>query len=198
VSADEATLVRSCLRGEPSAVRQLVERFQAEVYGLCVRLLNHRHDAEDVTQEVFLRVFRSLKRWDRARPLRPWVMGIAVNRCRTWLSQRHRRPELVDYLHETVACALPDDSTELLLEIQAALALLRLEYRIVFVMFHEQGQPYDEIALALERPVGTIKTWLHRARLEILERLRSRGMVPPEELDPVCHNPLEERGGPRK
>src|SRR5947209_14441607 len=48
------------------------------VFGLCVRLLNHRHDAEDVTQEVFLRVFRSLRRWDATRPLKPWVMGIAV------------------------------------------------------------------------------------------------------------------------
>ena len=183
MSAEEATLVRRCLRGDASAIQALVERFQTEVYGLCVRLLNHRHDAEDVTQEVFLRVFRSLKRWDSARPLRPWVMGITVNRCRTWLTQRNRRPELVDYLHETVASPLPDDSTELLVEIQSALALLRLEYRTVFVLFHEQGQPYEEIALALERPVGTIKTWLHRARLEILERLRSRGMVPSEVMN---------------
>ncbi len=196
MSAEEATLVRRCLRKDAQAIRQLVERFQAEVYGLCVRLLSHRHDAEDVTQEVFLRVFRSLKRWDSARPLRPWVMGIAVNRCRTWLTQRNRRPELVDYLHETVASPLPDDSTELLTEIQTALGLLRLEYRTVFVMFHEQGLPYEEIALVLERPVGTIKTWLHRARLEILERLRSRGMVPPEELDPALNDPLPDRGRP--
>jgi RNA polymerase sigma-70 factor (ECF subfamily) len=198
VSAEEATLVRRCLRKDAQAIRLLVERFQAEVYGLCVRLLNHRHDAEDVTQEVFLRVFRSLKRWDRARPLRPWVMGIAVNRCRTWLTQRRRRPELVDYLHETVACPLPDDSAELLQEIRAALDVLRLEYRTVFVLFHEQGQPYEEIAQALERPVGTIKTWLHRARLEILDRLRSRGMVPPEELDQPEDNPLPQRRGPRQ
>ena len=46
------------------------------------------------------------------------------------------------------------------------------------MLFHEQGQPYEEIALALGRPVGTVKTWLHRARLEILDRLRKRGMVP--------------------
>ena len=60
---------------------------------------------------------------------------------------------------------------------------LRREYRTVFVLFHEQGQPYEVIAAALKRPVGTIKTWLHRARIEVLERLRQRGMVgdlPPE------------------
>ena len=181
MSADDASLVRRCLRGDAEAVRKLVSRFQSDVYGLCVRLLHHRHDAEDVTQEVFLRIFRSLQGWDPSRPLKPWIMGIAVNRCRTWLAQRTRRPELVDYLQDTVAGPAADDSAELLTEIQAALAELRLEYRTVFVLFHEQGQPYEEIAQALERPVGTIKTWLHRARLEILDRLRRRGMVPEED-----------------
>jgi RNA polymerase sigma-70 factor (ECF subfamily) len=181
VSAEDVTLVRRCLRGDPESVRQLVGRFQAEVFGLCVRLLHHRQDAEDVTQEVFLRVFRSLRGWDPARPLKPWVMGITVNRCRTWLAQRARRPELADYLQDTVAGPAADDSGELLQEIQAALAGLRLEYRTVFVLFHEQGQPYEEIAAALGRPVGTIKTWLHRARLEVLGQLRRRGMVADED-----------------
>jgi RNA polymerase sigma factor (sigma-70 family) len=205
VSAEDVTLVRRCLRGEAEAIQLLVERFQAEVYGLCVRLLNHRHDAEDVTQEVFLRVFRSLRGWDSGRPLKPWIMGIAVNRCRTWLAQRARRPELVDHLQDTVAGRAEDDCAELLQEIQAGLAELRLEYRTVFVLFHEQGQPYEEIAQALDRPVGTIKTWLHRARLEILERLRRRGMVPEEnQVDkgarsaagnsPLTPDPLSPRG----
>jgi RNA polymerase sigma-70 factor (ECF subfamily) len=123
-------------------------------------------------------VFRSLRRWDSSRPLKPWIMGIAVNRCRTWLAQRGRRPELVDYLHDTAASPATDDAAELAREIQEALGDLRLEYRSVFVLFHEHGQPYEEIAASLERPVGTIKTWLHRARLEVLERLRRRGMVP--------------------
>ena len=112
-------------------------------------------------------------------------MGITDNRCRTWLAGRKRRPELVDYLQDVVAAAAPDDSVELLSEIHAALAELRLDYRTVFLLFHEQGQPYEEIAQALGRPVGTIKTWLHRARLEILDRLRRRGMVSDEESTPL-------------
>jgi RNA polymerase sigma-70 factor (ECF subfamily) len=178
VPLDDVSLVRRCLRGEDDAIAGLVGRFQAEVFGLCVRLLQHRHDAEDVTQEVFLRVFRSLRRWDSARPLRPWIMGIAVNRCRTWLTRRSRRPEPVDYLQDTVASRAADDSSELLGEVRRAVADLRSEYRIVFTLFHEQGQPYEEIAVTLQRPVGTIKTWLHRARLEVLDQLRQRGMVP--------------------
>lgn len=177
---EDAALVRRCLRGDEQAIRSLVERFQADVYGLCVRLLSHRHDAEDVSQEVFLRIFRSLRRWDESRPLKPWIMGITLNRCRTWLSQRIRRPELADYLQDVAPSRPEDDSAELVREIEAAVRELRVEYRSVFVMFHEQGHPYEDIAEALDRPVGTIKTWLHRARLEVLERLRERGMVPPE------------------
>lgn len=178
MTVDDAALVRLCLKGQPDALRALTERFQSEVFGLSMRLLTHRQDAEDVTQETFLRVFRSLRRWDAARPLRPWILGIAVNRCRTWMSRRLRRPESVDYLHETAARDDTDDSVELAAEIRKALSTLRPDYQSVFVMFHEQGLPYEEIAEAHGRPVGTIKTWLHRTRLEVLAQLRSRGMVP--------------------
>jgi len=177
VTDSDALLVRRSLRGDSLAVRALVERFQAEVFGVCLRMLQHRQDAEDVSQEVFLRVFRSLRRWDSSRPLKPWIMGITVNRCRTWLAQRVRRPEPVDYLHETVASPPADDTGELTSEIHLALGQMRVEYRSVFVLFHEQGLPYEDIGRALDKPVGTIKTWLHRARLELLAHLQKRGMI---------------------
>lgn len=173
----DAALVRRCMAGDPAAARELVERFQADVYGLCARLLGHRHDAEDVTQEVFLRVFRSLGRWDAARPLRPWVLGITVNRCRTAIGRRAKGPELADFLHETPDHRPGDDAAELTREIRSAVDALRPDYQTVFVLFHEHGQSYEEIAGVIGRPVGTVKTWLHRARVELLDRLRSRGLV---------------------
>jgi len=182
--SDEAGLVARCLRHDAEAIRAVVERFQTDVFGLCVRLLGNRHDAEDICQEVFLRVFRSLRRWDGERPLRPWIMGIAVNRCRTMLAQRMKRPELADYLQDRAYGRLADDSAEMVREIAAAVDALRDDYRTVFVMFHEQNLPYEEIAEALDRPVGTIKTWLHRARTEVLDTLRQRGMVPDTMIAP--------------
>jgi len=148
--SDEAGLVQRCLLGQPDAIRLLVERFQAEVYGLCVRLLHHRHDAEDVSQEVFLRVFRSLHRWDAARPLKPWVMGIAVNRCRTWMGQRARRPEAVDHLQDLVPAPALDDAAELLREIQAALGDLRPEYLLEQFV---PGDVYHVDSLVFDRRV---------------------------------------------
>jgi RNA polymerase sigma factor (sigma-70 family) len=177
VSADDAGLVKRCLRGDAAATRALVEQFQADVYGLCVRLLGDRHEAEDVAQEVFVRVFRSLRRWDKARPLKPWIVGITVNRCRTFLAKRARRPELAEYVQDLAVVPPADDAAELVREIRGALEQLRPEFRNAFLLFHERGLPYEAIADALDRPVGTIKTWLHRARLQVLEVLRQRGMV---------------------
>lgn len=179
MSAD-AALVKRCLTGDPIAARELVERFQGDVLAVCRRLLVHLHDSEDVAQEVFLRVFRSLGRWDNDRPLRPWVLGIAVNRCRTWIGKRAKAPVLAEFLDEAPDRKPADDSAEMAREIRGAVDALREGYREVFVLFHEQGRPYEEIAAAVGRPVGTVKTWLHRARLEVLDRLRSRGLVPDE------------------
>ncbi|HMP60928.1 MAG TPA: sigma-70 family RNA polymerase sigma factor [Gemmatales bacterium] len=177
VAADRI-LVRRCQRGDEAATVELVERFQRDVYGVCLRLLADPHEAEDVAQEVFLRVFRSLGSWDGERPLRPWIMAIAVNRCRTFLGKRQRRPRPTEDLSEQPARA--DEAqphNELLSEIRLALAGVRPEFQEVFVLFHEQGWPYEWIAQVMDRPVGTIKTWLHRVRLQVLDHLRSRGML---------------------
>ncbi|OWK38674.1 RNA polymerase sigma factor [Fimbriiglobus ruber] len=183
MSADD-DLVRRCLAGRPDAMRELVDRFQGDVYALCVRLLNHAHDAEDVTQEVFIRVFRSLGKWDPTRPLRPWVLGITVNRCRTWIGKRGRLPESVDYLHDVPGRPPDAPANELTAAIRDGVDELRDDYRAVFVLFHEQGRSYDEIAEAVGRPVGTVKTWLHRARVQVLALLRKRGLAPDEPPTP--------------
>ena len=119
----------------------------------------------------------------RTRPITnchaPWVMTIAVNRCRTWLAKRPKRPELVDYLAEVPGTEAPAGDGELAAEIAAAVDSLRDEYREVFVLFHETGRSYEEIAEVVGRPVGTVKTWLHRARAIILERLTKAGLLPP-------------------
>jgi RNA polymerase sigma-70 factor (ECF subfamily) len=156
---------------------ELVDRFRGQVFGLCYRMLGHRQDAEDVTQESFVRALRSLANWDSRRDFLPWLLAIAGNRCRTALASRRRLPKPSFEVEE-----LPDASSlrverHLGEEVSLALARLRDEYRQAFVLFHEQQLTYTEIAEALDCPVGTVKTWVHRARRELADHLRRRGVV---------------------
>lgn len=173
--SSEVELVSGCLAGRNTSLVAFVELHQGAIFGLCLRMLRHRHDAEDVTQEVFTRAFRSLKGWDPTRPLRPWLLAIAGNCCRTALAQRLKRPvqqPAAAELPEQEVWSTPDDFSEVL---QHALAGLREDYRTCFILFHQQELSIPEIAASLGCPEGTIKTWLHRARKELAEFLRQRG-----------------------
>ena len=177
--SDLQTLVAQCLTGDQAAMLALVERFRGQVFGLCYRMLGQRQDAEDAAQETFVRVLKNLHRWDRERDFEPWLFAIAGNRCRTALSARKRRPTA-----EAVLDIIPDKEPDhrpaqhLAEEVQLALATLRDEYRQAFVLFHEQELSYADIATAMEVPLGTIKTWVHRARRELIDYLRKRGAIP--------------------
>src|SRR5262245_57310159 len=169
---DDPALVEALQAADPQAPRLLIERYQGVVFGLCYRMLSHRQDAEDVAQETFLRALRAMSGFDPARPLRPWLLEIAAIRCRTTLARRARRPAFfsTEPVEERVdprsGLADPDDLAG---ELQRGLQALRPDYRLVFVLFHEQNLSYEEIAQTVARPVGTIKTWLHRARAQLAQ-----------------------------
>ena len=171
-------LVNRCLAGHQPSFGDLVDRFRGQVYGLCFRMLGQREDAEDATQETFVRVVRNLHRWDPTRAFEPWLLTIAGNRCRTRLAKRMRRPGTLtlDYPVEDQSVELA--RAELLAEeIELALKHVRQEYRQAFLLFHKQEMCYAEIAQTLDVPLGTVKTWVHRARRELIVRLRTRGVI---------------------
>jgi RNA polymerase sigma factor (sigma-70 family) len=180
VPMDDVALVEALRSGDKQAPRVLIERYQGVVYGLCYRMLNHQQDAEDVVQETFIRALRAMAGFDSARPIVPWLLEIAANRCRTALARRARKPMLA---LADAADSLADprggrtDPDDLAAELQRALDRLRPEYRLVFVLYHSQHLSYDEIALVVTRPVGTVKTWLHRARAQLAEELVKRGIT---------------------
>jgi RNA polymerase sigma-70 factor (ECF subfamily) len=175
---DLRVLVKSCLAGDQTAMLSLVARFQGQVFGLCFRMLGQRQDAEDAAQETFLRVLRNLHRWDPSRDFEPWLLAIAGNRCRTALAARKRRPVAEALADRDVDGASSGGGADQLAEeVQLALREVRDEYRQAFVLFHEHELSYGEIAAAMEVPLGTVKTWVHRARRELIERLRSRSVL---------------------
>lgn len=177
VECDIRELVRRCLAGQQDATRELVSRFEHRVYSLCVRMLGQHQDAEDVAQETFHRAIRSLHRWDNSREFEPWLFAIAGNRCRTALGRRAKRPANVPLVEGEAADEATTDHDDLLEEIHLALGGMREEYRRAFELFHEAELSYEEIAAALDRPIGTIKTWVHRARRELVDRLKKRQVI---------------------
>ena len=174
MAGDDRKLVGRCLAGDGDALRTLVETYQGSVFGLCYRMVRHREDAEDITQEVMLRAVRHLRHWDGERPLRPWILTIAANRCRTHLAKQVRQPVTTDHLAQVADERPPEHDPDLAAELHLAIATLRPEYRMVVTLFHDQELPYDEISEIIGRPVGTVKTWLHRARAELARHLAQR------------------------
>ncbi|MBL8826317.1 MAG: sigma-70 family RNA polymerase sigma factor [Planctomycetaceae bacterium] len=173
-----SVLIGRCRQGDNRAVSELVRMFADQVFGLCFRMLGHRQDAEDVAQESFVRAIRSLHTWDSTRDFRPWLLAIAGNRCRTWLANRKSRPVPSEEV-EQLADSRPDESGvgHLNEELERALEQLRPEYRQAFLLFHRGHLSYAEIAEALACPIGTVRTWVHRARQDLADRLRRRGVI---------------------
>jgi RNA polymerase sigma-70 factor, ECF subfamily len=176
--SDENELVLGCLACDGNAQGAFVQRYQSAVFGLCFRMLSHREDAEDVSQEVFLRAFRNLRQWDPQRPLTPWLLTIAANRCRTWLSNRRRRDLPAEFAENIADPAADRPRLDLAEELQLALDALREDYRLCFILYHLNELSLAEIAEVTGSPQGTIKTWLHRARRELAEHLERRSIVP--------------------
>jgi len=176
-------LIQQCLRGENAAMVQLVQAFHPLVFAVCYKMLGHRHDAEDAVQETFARVFRHLDHWDPSRPFEPWLLTIAGNRCRTMLARRKRIPNTDEQgFFTSQVAAQQDNSQNLREELELALTTLRPEYREAFLLFHKDQLCYQDIADRLGVPLGTIKTWVHRARIQIIRELQER-----EALEPTKH-----------
>jgi RNA polymerase sigma-70 factor (ECF subfamily) len=164
------------------------------VYGLIVRMVRDRELAEDLAQDVFFKAYRALDTYDHQRKFSSWLFKIAHNSTIDHL----RRGELptVPLEPETgddrgLAAVLEDPSavtpehrllgSDLGQALDEALRELRPAYREVILLRHREGLSYQEIAEVTSASLGTVKTNLHRARKDLADRLRARGLVGPEE-----------------
>ncbi|WP_437186308.1 RNA polymerase sigma factor [Planctomicrobium sp. SH668] len=178
VTRTKVELAQRCLIGEAGAVREFVDMYYQPVFVLCLRMLRHQQDAEDTTQESLVRALRYLKSWDDTQPLTPWVLKIAANRCRTNLGKRGKFPSQNEFVVEIIEASHSTASFGLGEELELALETLNAEQRRCFCLFYQQDKSIAEIALIMEMPEGTVKTWLHRCRKQLAQRLRERGISP--------------------
>jgi RNA polymerase sigma-70 factor, ECF subfamily len=184
--AGEAALVERCVARDQGACSELVNTHQRMVYALAFHLLGDRDDALDVSQEVFLRVFRTLPSFRGQSALRTWIFRIVVNQARNrqrWWRRRHRGQQvsLDEHLRdhgdfpERNDLESPDrllGRKELATRIRTALDELPFDQKTALVLREIDGLSYDEIGFSLGIAVGTVKSRLARAREALRAQLR--------------------------
>jgi RNA polymerase sigma-70 factor (ECF subfamily) len=160
----DADLVRRFQSGDHTAFVSLMERHERKVFNLAYRMLGRAEDARDATQDAFLSCFRHLSRFRGESAFGTWLHRIAVNACYDILRKRPPEQALQDEMVEPPPSPDHADQTALAADVQRALLEVSPDFRAVIVMHDVQDLPLDEIAVALDVPIGTVKSRLHRGR----------------------------------
>ncbi|MBC7344534.1 MAG: sigma-70 family RNA polymerase sigma factor [Clostridia bacterium] len=176
--SDEA-LARAVQDGNKAAFGELVTRYQKQIFSLAYRLTNNPEEALDLSQEVFLRLYEVIGKWDRSRPFFPWMYKVAVNVVNTALRQKHPDPvPLGDIIEFTPLLPPPGTQPEEYCEakemerlVQEAVSRLPDKYRLPLVLRYVGDLSYQRIAEVLEVPVSTVETRLYRGKVLLYKRL---------------------------
>lgn len=181
---DDRTLALQAAKGRERAFRELLNRYERPVFSLIYRMVRDRSLAEDLAQEAFIRAFNAIGSYNPGYKFSSWMFKIAHNLTIDHLRKRrldtisiHGSPNAVTADEQARTSLVlesseerPDayvENLELGTQIETAIGRLRPEYRAVTLLRHVEGYSYQEIADILEIPLGTVKTYIHRARLEL-------------------------------
>jgi RNA polymerase sigma-70 factor, ECF subfamily len=171
--SDDAELIAACRRGEARAMEMLYHQFKRRVFGMAHRIVG-ANDAEEVAQEVFVRVFRGLAAFRGDSALSTWIYRLTVNASLSHLARRGRRQEVQANDEVLADMAAPPVATRdpgLANRIEIALQALPAGYRAILVLHDVEGLSHEECATILECRVGTCKSQLHKARARMRELL---------------------------
>ena len=184
----ERDLIRRCQDGDKSAFNELFNRYKNQVYQLAYRFSRNQADAEDISQNAFIRAFKYIHRFDLKYPFYPWLRTIVTNESQTYLGNRkkkqHEPLETLDPEERNLMDITPDTRIEpaddkvqrhqLNKEIGNAVKLLPEQQKICFILFEVEEMKVREIAETLGCTEGTVKTHLHRARYALRSILKDK------------------------
>ena len=175
-SPDERGLALTVLQGDRDAFGEIVHRHQQAVFNASYHMLGNVRDAEDATQEAFIRAYKFFDRFDLDRPLAPWLIRIAVNVCLNRVNRKASAPGLEDEL-VPVPDPTPGPEQQTITRdrdetIRFELSRLPPPYRAAIELRHFHRLSYEEIAETLKCPVSKVKSDLFRARKLLAERLK--------------------------
>ena len=185
-------LIAGALAGDGEAFGVLVERYERAVYNLCLRMLHNVEDAKDATQEAFFKAYRSLRTFKLGAKFSTWILTIAYNASCDRLSKR-KHDSGVELPERADPRPGPAEETEREDEagrLRRAIDSLPEKYRAVITLYHLQGLQYDEIALILGLPMGTVKTHLFRGKELLRKRLNGE---PEDDDEPAVSRPAYAR-----
>jgi RNA polymerase sigma-70 factor (ECF subfamily) len=172
--SDDRELVRRYLEGDAGAFTTLVERHQARVYSVCLRVTGNAEDAADATQEAFISALRKLGQFRGDAAFTTWMHRVSVNACYDLLRKRARQPMLHlvsddDLPAQEPGPPAPDHADEVVgtHDAAAALATVPEEFRVALVLADVQDLPYEQIGRILDVPVGTVKSRVFRGRIAL-------------------------------
>jgi RNA polymerase sigma-70 factor, ECF subfamily len=185
-SEEEKSLIRCVVAGESPKFELLVNRYQQRIFAVLFAMLGNRQDAEDVTQSAFVTAFRKLDKFENRSSFYTWLHRIAfhqaidLQRKKARTTKRHMSQDISESMHDASA-DLETPATiavknETAMQIQFALSKLANDQRNIIVLRDLQGMDYAEIASTLDLPIGTVRSRLHRARLELRDLLKSAGL----------------------
>jgi RNA polymerase sigma-70 factor, ECF subfamily len=173
----EAELIDRCKHGDEEAFRELVERYKDLVFGVLSRSTSDSSRVEDLAQEVFLRIHRGLPYFRGEARLSTWIFRIVVNLISEAAVRRRKAREvsIVDRLpaHQPRSHDRAISDLELRDRLEKALARLPPQYRVLIAGHYLEGVKYEDLAEALDIPVGTVKTHLHRAKKQLRDLLET-------------------------
>lgn len=188
MSREDAKQIERCLRGDDKAFEELLDKYKKPVFSICLRMVKNHADAEDLAQEVFIRTFSVLDRYDPTYPFSSWLYRITSNLCIDYI--RRRRDGMLS-LDQPVrgkdgemSRQLPDggvkpdrnfESREMMELLEEAITSLPEHYRVIVILRHQEQLSYEEISDNLSIPLGTVKARIHRARNMIKEFFVDRG-----------------------
>jgi len=173
----ESHLVRRAAQGERVAFELLADLYRPTLYSLALRMLRNADDAKDAVQEAILKAFRAIGDFDATRPIKPWLCRICTNCCVDAVRNRKRDGDSLDqheYMLDDGAISLDERANGNMRQTMVIEAIHRLpeKYRRIIFMRHFKHMDVNEIAVVLNKPEGTIKSWLFRARALLRKDLR--------------------------
>jgi RNA polymerase sigma-70 factor, ECF subfamily len=167
-------------KGNHEAFTQLVETYQRPVFNLCYRMLGDANEAEDASQETFLRVYKNIKNYDHKRPFSTWLLSIAAHHCIDQLRKRRMvviSMDALPYIDPPDNSPGPETSFHMLEDqrrVENLLKSLNPHDRAAVIMYYWYDFSYEEIAQSLSITVSAVKSRLHRARLTLAETLQKQ------------------------